>query len=78
MNAPPQSDRKTRRGVDRIANYAIQFLAIAAALQIGRMWIQYPWHWYVPISIGVYVAVLVVARVLYRTVERVWTYSSRN
>ena len=73
-----RADGNTRSRVEKIASYVIQFVAIVTSLQIGRMWVHYPWHWYLPISVGVYISVLIVAWIIYRAVEKVWTYSRQE
>jgi hypothetical protein len=72
MNDIPQANGKAQRRVEKIANYVIQFVAVVTALHIGRMWNDYAWYWNFAIDIGIYVAVVFAAWVLYRAVEKAW------
>jgi flagellar biosynthesis/type III secretory pathway M-ring protein FliF/YscJ len=78
MNDIPQANGKSKSRAEKIASYVIQFVAVVTALHIGRMWNDYAWYWNIVIDIGIYVAVVVAAWVLYRAVEKAWTYSRRT
>ena len=69
---------KTQSRVEKVANYVIQFVAVVTSLQVGRMWVHYDWVWYLMISFGTYLAVLLAAWVLYRVVEKAWTLNKRT
>jgi hypothetical protein len=69
---------KTKGRVQKIATYAIQFVAVLTSLQVGRMWVHYDWIWYLTISFGTYLTVLLAAWVLYRAVEKAWTLRRRT
>jgi hypothetical protein len=78
MNDTPQADGKTKSRVEKIASYVIQFIAMVISLHAGRMWVDYDWFWYLVMCFGTYLAVVVAGWVLYRAVEKAWTYSRRT
>jgi hypothetical protein len=78
MNGSSQAPGKTRGRVEKIAHYVIQFVAVVAALQVGRIWDDYPWYWNLLIDFGIYVAVIFATWMLYRGADKIWVLYRRT